>query len=320
MPRPGFYFCACPDAGLIKAHIDELVQKYPLAQNGTAWQQHIYWGDDDLPQSFWQHLTLQGLFSTPVLLMVRNAQNLPAATWKNLSEALTHLSDDTWPILCLEVPFEKKQAKIPAHITKLSCFDMAKKYGFIWQSAGLDAQGVKRFVQTRTKACGLQFEPAAFEAFCSSTLPDAVAIEGEIQKLVLLASDGKVGVDMINTASYVPESNIFNFISCIQAGNITAAWREIYRGQKDVAALLFPFLALLAREARILWQILSKEPVHIHYSVVQQKERCARKLGFAGIAKIFSLIVQAEQQVKSGACDAEQALELMVVDLVKVFA
>ncbi len=319
MPRPGFYFCICPDAGLIKEHVEGLVQAHP-PKGGGSWQKHVYWGDDDLAQSFWKHLTLQGLFSTPVLLMVRNAQNLPAATWKNLSEALGTLSDDTWPIICLEVPFDKKQAKIPAHITKLPCFNAAKEKGFLWQSSGLDAQGIKRHVLARAKSYNLQFEPRALEAFCGSTLPDATAIDGEMQKLILLAHNGQVTEDMINIGAYLPESNIFAFISCIQAGNITAAWQEIHRGQKDVAGLLFPFLALLTREARILWQILAKEPVHVHYSVAQQKERLARKLGFSGVAKIFALIVQAEQQVKSGSCDAEQALESMVVDLIQLFA
>ncbi len=77
---------------------------------------------------------------------------------------------------------------------------------------------------------------------------------------------------------------------------------------------------MLTREARILWQIIAKEQVHIHFSVAQQKERCAKKLGFSGVAKIFALIVHAEQQVKSGACDPEQALESMVVELVHIFA
>ncbi len=319
MSRPVFYICACPDAGLIKEHIEDIVQAHP-PKGGGAWQRHVYWGDDDLAQSFWKHLTLQGLFSTPVLLIVRNAQNLPAATWKNLSEALEAIASDTWPIFCLEVPFEKGQAKIPAHINKLACINTAKSKGFFWQHAGLDAQGLKRHVLAKAKACGLQFDPKALDAFCSSTLPDATAIDGEIQKLMLLADQGQVSEDMINIGAYLPESNIFAFISCIQAGNISAAWREIYRGQKDIAGLLFPLLALLTREARILWQILAKEQVHIHYSVAQQKERLAKKLGFSGVAKIFALIVQAEQQVKSGSCDAEQALESMVVDLVQLFA
>ncbi len=328
MPRPGFSFCICPDAGLIKGQIESLMQEYPPeASSGglmggstnATWERHVYWGDDDLSQNFWNHLTIQGLFNTPIALIVRNAQNLPAATWKSLSSALATSSSTKWPIFCLEVPFDKKQAKIPAHITKLKCFSVAEQNGWAWRNGGLDAQGVKRFVQERAKQCGLNFEPNVLEALCASTPPDATAIENEIQKLALAAPQGKVSMDMINVGAYLPESNIFAFISCVQAGNIAAAWREIYRGQKDVAALFFPFLALLAREARTLWQMLAKEPVHVHFSVAQSKEQCARKLGFAGVAKIFALIVQAEQQVKSGHCDAEQALESVVVDLARLF-
>ncbi len=237
MVRPAFYFCACPDAGLTKEHIEELIKTHPPKGGmSSTWQRHIYWGDEDLSQSFWKHLTVQGLFSTPVLLIVRNAQNLPAATWKNLSEAVASISSDTWLILCLEVPFEKKQAKIPAHITKLPCFDEAKKKGFIWQSAGLDAQAIKRHVQAKAKEHGLQFDPKALETFCSSTLPDATAIDGEIQKLVLLAPNGKVSLDMINIGAYSPESNIFSFISHIQAGNISRPKRR--------SGFIFPIFSL----------------------------------------------------------------------------
>ncbi len=317
MPRPAFSFCVSPDAGLIKARIESLVAEH-LA-DADKWERHVYWGDDDLGQSFWNNLTLQGLFNTPKLLIVRNAQNLPAATWKSLSASLASSSDSTWPILCLEVAFEKKQPKIPAHIAKLKCFSVGDGNGWVWRGAGLDVQGAKNYVQSRAKHYGLSFEPHVLDALCASTPPDATALENEIQKLILAAPEGRISMDMINVGAYLPESNIFAFISCIQSGNIAAAWREIYRGQKDVAALFFPFLALLSREARILWQILTKEPVHLHFSVVQSKEQCAKKLGFAGVAKIFAYIVQAEQQVKSGQCDAEQALESMVINLVMLF-
>ncbi len=317
MSKPAFTFCVCPDAGLIKAHIEKLVGDYP-ADSGT-WERHVYWGDDGLSQNFWNNLTLQGLFNTPKILIVRNAQNLPAAIWKNLSSALASSSSSTWPIFCLEVSFEKKQAKVPAHIAKLKCFEVGDKNGWIWRNAGLDAQSTKRHIQERAKECGLQFEPHVLDALCASTPPDATAIENEIQKLILASKGQMVSMDMINVGAYLPESNVFSFISCIQAGNVAAAWREIYRGQKDVAALFFPFLALLAREARTLWQILAKEKVYLHFSVAQSKEQCAKKLGFAGVAQIFSYIALAEQQVKSGQCDAEQALESMVVDLVQLF-
>ncbi len=318
MSKPAFTFCVCPDAGLTKAHIEKLVGDYP-PDGGSSWERHIYWGDDGLSQNFWNNLTIQGLFNTPKLLIVRNAHNLPAATWKDVSAALATSSSSIWPIFCLEVTFEKKIAKIPAHIMKLKCFEVSDKNGWVWRGAGLDGQGIKRFVQDRASAFGLQFEPHVLDALCASTPPDATAIENEIQKLKLASANAKVSMDMINVGAYLPESNVFSFISCIQSGNIAAAWREIYRGQKDVAALFFPFLGLLTREARTLWQILTNEPVYLHSSVAQIKKQCAGKLGFAGVAKIFAYIVQAEEQVKSGQCDAEQALESMVVNLARLF-
>ncbi len=318
MARPPYLFCICPDAGLIKEHIDSIALEFAPSSGGT-WERHVFRGEEDLPQAFWTHLTVQGLFNTPKLIIIRNAQNLPIDTWKNLSDSISAVNENTWLIMCLEVVFDKNFPKIPATIQKVKCFEAAKKKNYIWLNSGLDTKQIKMYVQNRVKEYGLSFEGNAFEALCGSVPPDATAIENELQKLFLAANDKVIREDMINVGAYLPENDIFSFISHIQAGKIAAAWSEIRRGQHDITALFFPFLALLARDTRILWQILAKEQVHLHFSVAHSKEQCAKKLGFAGIAKIFAYIVQAEQQVKSGECDPEQALESMVVDLARLY-
>ena len=316
--RPGFYFCICPDTGLLREQIHALLTTH--APGGSKdWERHVYWGDEELPQAFWEHLTLQGLFGVPRALILRNAQNVPAATWKKLSAALGTPNEKTWLLLCLEVGWEKGQPKIPNHIAKQRCLAFADKQGWVWRSAGLDERGLKNFLQQRARVLGLRFDQGALEALCASVPMDAAAAEAEMQKLALAANDNVITTDMTGSAGYVPESNIFSFIRFVQAGNVPAAWRELYRGQREGDGLLFPFFALLLREARLLWQLLAGEQVRMHPSEAQSKQQLATQLGHAGLARLFESIMRAEWHVKSGERNPEQALEALVADLVMLF-
>lgn len=319
MARPGFSLCVCPDGRLTKEYIaTTLAQSAP---DGTAaWERFTYWGDEELPPLFWEHLTLQGLFGTPRALTIRNAHSLPAATWKRLSTALGRPNPHCWPFFCLEVPWEKGQPKLPVHLIKLPCMHFADKQGWIWRQAGLDERGIRRYVQTRAKELGLAFASGALERLCEGVPPDATAVENELQKLVLVADGQAVTVDMASTAGHVPDFNIFAFIRLIQSGNVTGAWAEVRRGQKDGDGLLFPFLGLLVREARMLWQISVGEPVRLHPNDAQSKKQLAKNLGQQGIIRLFDAIMRAEWDVKTGQRQVDQALEALVADLIVLFS
>ncbi len=341
MIRPGFYFCICPDAGLIKKHIAHLQETYPAHVSGDAeggslgggllgggssagqgavqWERHVYWGDEDLSQAFWEHLMLQGLFSTPRLIILRNAQNITAARWKELSAALSQPNPLTWLVICLEGSWEKGQPKLAAHIVKQKSLAFADKKGWVWRHSGLDIQGIKNYIKEKAQSLSLTFDPHALDALCASVPPDATAIDGEMQKLSLAAHDGRIHMDMVGSGSFIPESNIFSFMSQIYAGDISAAWREVYRSQNDLDALLFPFLSLLSRDAKTLWQILAGENPRMHPSAAREKTASAKRLGFTGVAQIFSCIVQAEHAIKSGERSVEQTLEAVVTQLCLLF-
>ena len=321
MARPGFFVCICPDAGLLKAHVASLLERHP-AGGGKAWERHTFWGDEELPPRFWEHLTLQGLFGAPRVLLLRQANAVPAAVWKRLSAALGTPNPQAWLFLCLEVAWEKGQPKVPAHIAKLRCMAFAEQQGWVWRSPGLDERTLKKYAQTRAKELGLRFGDGALEAFSASTPPDAAAVDAELRKLALAASlseDGSITADMAGGGGFLPETNIFTFIRCVQAGNLPAAWREIHRGQKDSDGMLFPFLALLLREARILWQLRAGESVRLHPNDMSAKRDCATRLGFTGLARLMELIVRAEWHVKTGERSPEQALEALTTDLALLF-
>lgn len=322
MQRPLFYFCICPDGGLINEHVTTLLAQSPT-ENGKAWERHVFWGDEELPPRFWETLTLQGLFATPTLVILRQANAVSADVWKNrLSPALAAAAAHTWTLLCLEVPWEKREPKIPAHIAKLPCMAHAEKKGWVWRQPGLNATSLTAHARTQARAMGLRFGPGALEAFCQSIPPEATAVETGLARLALateLSEDGSITTDMITQGAYTPEANVFGLISCLEAGKLTAAWREVRHSLQGGDNMLFSLLALLHREARLLWQINAGENVRLHPNERQMKERCAARLGFAGTSALLDLLVQTETRVKSGEQSPEQALEILCVDAARLF-
>lgn len=317
--RPGFLLCVCPDSRLIRAHVEKLLAAHPPASGG--WERFAYWGDEPLPPAFWEHLTLQGLFSAPKALIVHNAQNLPAETWKRLSAALASDHGDTWPFFSFQVEFEKGKPKVPAHITKLPCWTFAEKKGWMWTSQGLTPATRADFIRAEAARLGVSFAPGAFEAISARMSFDATAITMDMEKLALGAdADGKLAPALADLLDHEPEPDIFSLMRALQqGGNAMAVWKQTL-ARRGTDSMLFGFLAVLAREARILWQIQSGENVRMPPSLIPAKTALARTLGRSGVAALWQLSLEAEKAVKSGERDVDQAMEGLLAGLFALFS
>lgn len=317
MSRPAFSFCVCPDGQLVREHLQGLFASHGL--ENADWERHTFWGDEELPPLFWEHLTLQGLFQQSKVLVVRNAQNIPAEKWRGLSQALSRPNPSVWPFFCLEVPWEKGSPKIPAHLLKLRCFAFAEQQKWVWRSAGLDPRSVRTYVQQRASAHGLRFEPGALEAVLASVPVDAAAIEQEIAKIALLAEDGLVRANLDALTRQSPEYNAFAFVQMLESANLSGVWKELACNQEDLDTRIFPLIGLLLREARILWQIRAGEGARLAPRDVKSKEQLASSLGFTGISALFQALLRAEYGIKTGERQPAQALEALVAELGLLF-
>ncbi|MBO4301523.1 MAG: DNA polymerase III subunit delta [Desulfovibrio sp.] len=320
--RPGFYFLICSDGQLLCNQLERLLSRHVPAHG--QWERHTYWGDEEPPPRFWEQLTLQGLFGTPRVVVVRQAQLWPVAVWKRVSQTLARPSEQCWPFFCLEAPWEKNKPKIPAYIEKLHCLAHAKKQGWIWQYAGLDARAIKTYVRQRSGELGLVFLPDALERFCASVQPDARAIEGELDKLCRLigaaresggaGSDVRVTLAMTGTSGWNPDEDVFACIRHMEAGDLSGVWRELARSE-DASGMFFNLLANLGREMNLLWRVQAGEDVYLHSSSAAFKRKLAARLGPEGIARAMSVLVDAEWHVKSGRRTPVQSLESMAVKM-----
>jgi DNA polymerase-3 subunit delta len=330
MARPGFILCACPDSYLAKVRIEQTLAEKAPASGGSllgpgvstgpaTWERHVFWGDEPLPDAFWEHLTLQGLFATPKAVIIYNAQNIPAESWRKISAAISSPNSEMWPFFCLQVAFEKGKPKVPAHIANLACFGFAEQKGWLWNIPGLDERSKAKFVQDEAKKRLLTLASGALEAIAAALPLDASAIGAEMDKLALAARDGVLTADLADILEREIEPDIFSLLRNLQQGRGVAIWEQALLSERGSDSMAFAFLATLTREARQLWQIFVGEPIRLPPQVLSAKTTLARSLGMAGIAKLWHLALEADKGVKTGERSPDQALDSLLSSLALLF-
>ncbi|WP_298067907.1 DNA polymerase III subunit delta [uncultured Mailhella sp.] len=317
MERPGFFFSICPDAALLREALKRDILE-PLASLSP--DVAVFWGDEELDRRFWDRLTLQGLDSRLKVLVVRGAQQLPAETWKQLSSALATPRPGVLPVFCLEGPWEKGRPKLPASIAHLKCLAFADKKGWVWRSAGLDARSLRSYLQRQARDMGFSLTPDALNMLAEILIPDASAVHGALEQLFLAAENGTADAALVRqTTEFTPEAVIFDVIRQIERGQSAEVWKTLLREGDGGESLLFPLLALLAREGRMLWQMLAKERVYCPQYVEAEKRRIAAALGFSGLVRLFAALERAECSVKTGSVQPVQAVEILTAELSLLF-
>ena len=318
MDSPGFFFCICPDAALLRDYMERELLAAPAGAATPDIQ--VFWADEGLDSRFWDRLTLLGMDGRKRVLVVRRAHLLPADVWKKLSSALGTPRSGVLPIFCLECPWEKGQPKLPAHIGKLKCLSFADGRKWVWRSAGIEPRSLRQYVQQCASSMGLRMTQDALNTLSEMLIPDASAIRGVLEQLFLASTDGAVDVTLVRQMTeFTPEAVIFDIIRQLENGNVRTVWKTLLREGDGGESLLFPLLTLMAREARILWQMRAGEKVYVPQFVENEKRRLAERLGFEGLSEIFDLLQKAELSVKSGARQPLQAMEELVAGLSLIF-
>lgn len=329
MSRPAFSLCLCPDSRILRGRLDALLAAHP-PQGGGAWQRFVFWGDDGLSPSFWEHLTLQGLFAAPKALIIRNAQVIPADGLRPLSDALAPLAKSRggalaspliWPFLCFEVGFEKGKAKIPAHIQRLPSYEIAEKRGWIDSLPGLSQADMPAFIRAEAEQHGISLRRHELGLLAEALPADAVHISSEMAKLALATGpDGRLPEHLAELVGQTQELGIFELLRIIQQNrNAPAAWRRILEDRLTGESLVFAFTAIVLREARTLWQCLAGTPPPLPGQIVVQKKILAESLGFPGIARLWELALAVDKGIKTGERNPDQAFEMLVAELFLLF-
>lgn len=314
--RPGFLFLVCPDVQLLRDHVEELVGRFPA--KAASYDRFCYWGDEPPPDSFWENLSLTDLFGSQRLLLVRMANHWQAPIWHKLDKALARPLSGSWPIFCLEADWEKGKPKLPLFISKLHSLAFAEKKGWIWRNPGLTERNLRAYIERQAASRGLAFDPQLLARFADSVPPRAEIVLNELDKLSLLTAgsgDGRITADMLGTADWSPDANLFSCAEALLRGDEQATWRE-YSRVDDADKAVFPMLGILALNFRRLWQSMAGEPVRFFGSTATMMPALARRLGAAGLSKAMGLILDTEVGIKSGKYSPQsQGLEFLLSSL-----
>ena len=314
--RPAFSFCLSPDGSLSMNWIEST-----LVQSGQVWQKKIYWADEGLNDNFWQDLSFPGLLAEPKALVVRQANTLLAEQWRELSSALAGRKQHVWPFFCLEGEWNRGKPALPAVVQKSKCFAFAEKQGWVWRNPGHSRASLRKEVERWLQTRNIKALSPVLDSLCAVLPLNARALQLGLDKLGLYLN-GRQNLEAADSELFTArvEIDIFVFLQALQnKKSALRVWTKIL--QEQGSGFLFPFLGLMATEARSLWQLTGPEADHVRLPPVvkDNKIRLARALGRAKIISIFDLLVRTETDVKSGRAEPEQALELLVVNLGRLF-
>ncbi|WP_462324065.1 DNA polymerase III subunit delta [Desulfoplanes sp.] len=318
--RPGFSFCVCPDPERLRTHIRTVLEK-----TGTDWETKVFWGDEDLPPSFWQALSVPNLMGPPRALILRRAHGLKVDFWKNLSSHLKGFKRSIWPFFCLEGPWTKNKPAIAKSIHARPYWKVASQKKWIWQDPGLTRNNLSKEINQWANNRQITFEQGVLQAFCRNLPLETFALRNELEKLSLhLGPRQTVTHSDLTLFEHPMDMDMFTFLRAIQdKRQALSSWKKILVDQGTTGSdMLFPFLGLLTWETRTMWQLASGEDnaVRLPTSIKSMKKKMASRLGLNGLARIFDLLMDAETSVKSGRRTPDQALEHIVQELMRVFS
>ena len=237
------------------------------------------------------------------------------------SSVLAGRKQHVWPFFCLEGEWNRGKPALPAVVQKSKCFAFAEKQGWVWRNPGHSRASLRKEVERWLQTRNIKALSPVLDSLCAVLPLNARALQLGLDKLGLYLN-GRQNLEAADSELFTArvEIDIFAFLQALQnKKSALRVWTKIL--QEQGSGFLFPFLGLMTTEARSLWQLTGPEADHVHLPPVvkDNKIRLARALGRAKIISIFDLLVRTETDVKSGRAEPEQALELLVVNLGRLF-
>ncbi len=317
MSRPGFSFCVCPDSELVRERV-----QHELSSHESSWRKRTFWGDEELPQSYWQFFHYRALFGETTALVLRRAENLSAPTWKEISNLLQRHRRQVWPFFTIESEWSRKDPPVPAALSQRKCWRLALERGWVWKSPGLDQRGLRHYIQQWARERGIEVDEEFMHRALELLPLHAGLVKRELEKLELWARDKKILTRQdAGHFSVEPEMDVFQFLGCLQRGESLAVWKRVVQSRMESDPSMFlPFLHLLLREARILWQLLHQEEVKLPSSIKRQKQALASSMGTERLSRLWTHVLEAEVGLKSGEWSQAQALNILLSHLESAFS
>ncbi|MDK2956819.1 MAG: polymerase subunit delta [Desulfovibrionales bacterium] len=321
MSRPGFNFMICPDAEILRRMVSEALAEHW----GDNYERRVFWGDDEtLPPEFWAELTTPSLLGTNKVLLVRRANKLKAEDFAKLVRPLGSKSSTIWPIFCLEGEWSRKGPSAPAALSRKKYYQVAQERGWVRENPGLTRKDAQGFVRTWLDREGLKASPEAVRTLAQALPLDGSAASLELDKIALaVGEDRTVAPELARLVAPHDDMDLFGFFEELsRRGGSAQVWSQVLKDHSKSESMIFGLVGYTARQARQYALLLAGEqdkvklPPFIKNKLMEQ----ARRLGPAGVVRLFELSLEAELAVKSGRLSQEQSLETLVAGLAAAFS
>lgn len=317
MTRQGFSFLVCADSELLKDRIGDLLE-------GQGFAVRTFWGDEDLPDRYWQTLTIPSMMGPPNAVVLRRAQDQGDEFWSRMESLLAMARPRVWPIFCLEGEWKSGKSNTPKTVTKYKYWGAAQKRGWIWEHPGLSRATIGQELDRFAARHGLTFAPEVKKSLAESLPLSTIALRGELEKILLLAGGEKTIQPGHLTALDVEEAfDLFAFLRSLQTPTGRRnAWDRLLNDPAMAGGdMVFPVSSLMLREARQLWQLLHGEDgkVQLYPSLKTEKKRLAQRLGAARISRFWDIVLQADTDIKTGRLKPAQAMENLVKEAARLW-
>lgn len=312
MTRPGYSILVCADPELIRDRVAELLA-------GQSFVARTFWGDEDLPDRYWQTLTVPSMMGPPNAVVLRRAEGRDEEFWSRLDPVLAMARPSIWPMFCFEAEWSRGKPGPPKVATTRRFWAAAQKRGWIWEHPGLTRTNIGQELDRFASRHGLTFAPGVKKKLAESLPLTAIALRGELAKIRLLAGDEQIiRPGHLGALDVLAPFDIFAFLRQMQTSQgRTQAWDRLLNDPAMASGdMLFPVVALLVREARILWQLAHGDDgkVQLHPGIKSDKKRLAERLGPARIARFWDLALRADTDIKTGRLRPAQAMEILIRD------
>ncbi len=317
MTRQGFSFLVCADSELLKDRIGDLLE-------GQGFAVRTFWGDEDLPDRYWQTLTIPSMMGPPNAVVLRRAQDQGDEFWSRMESLLAMARPRVWPIFCLEGEWKSGKSNTSKTVTKYKYWGAAQKRGWIWEHPGLSRATIGQELDRFAARHGLSFAPGVKKSLAESLPLSTIALRGELEKILLLAGGEKTIQPGHLTALDVEEAfDLFAFLRSLQTPTGRRdAWDRLLNDPAMAGGdMVFPVSSLMLREARQLWQLLHGEDgkVQLYPSLKTEKKRLAQRLGAPRISRFWDIVLQADTDIKTGRLKPAQAMENLVKEAARLW-
>lgn len=310
MARQGFSFLVCPDPELLKDRIAELI-------SSSEFTAKIFWGDEDLTKEYWQALAVPRMMAPPNAVVLRRAQEQNVEFWSKISATLATARTAIWPIFCLEGEWKTGRPALPKHIATSKFWNVAQAQTWIWQHPGLTTSTVGQEVDRFMTTHGRKLAPGVKQQLCMALPLSTIGLRNELHKILLLAGDETV-ITPAHLTALIKEDpfDIFGFLRDLQNPKTRCVvWGRLFQDPALANGdLVFSTIALLVREARILWHLAQNEDgkVNLPPRVKADKKHMATRLGPGPIGRIWDLALKTDTDIKTGRARPDQAMENLI--------